>query len=321
MVKVSVIVPVYNVEQYLDKCLNSLVKQTLSEIEYIIVNDGTNDNSQTIIDKFVSKYPDRFFSYIKENGGLSSARNYGLRRCNGEYVAFLDSDDYVETTMYEALYRKAKEGDFDLVVCDFNEIRDNKICPCSCHLHADIVGKDKIKEAMINYYPSAWNKIYKRSFLNETNILFKEGVWFEDVEFAYRLLPYVNSIGVVHKHFYQYLIRKGSITSKNDLRIYHYIENWNGVIEFYKSNDMLDEYYSIIEYCYVRYLFATFIKTAAKFDKKEFSNAVEQAIFNVNEKFPNYKTNKYINEKGLKNKYLKYFSKTFSKFIYIKYHN
>ena len=95
MVKVSVIVPVYNVEKYIDKCLTSLVNQTLKDIEIIIVNDGSPDKSQKIIDKYVKKHSN-IKSYIKKNGGISSARNYGLKYAHGEYIAFVDSDDYVD---------------------------------------------------------------------------------------------------------------------------------------------------------------------------------------------------------------------------------
>ena len=103
-IKVSVIVPVYNVEKFIDKCLNSLVKQSLKEIEIIVVNDGTKDNSQKIIDKYVKKYPDKIKSYIKENGGQGSARNYGLKKASGEYIGYVDSDDFVEKDMYKKLY-------------------------------------------------------------------------------------------------------------------------------------------------------------------------------------------------------------------------
>ena len=126
MVKVSVIVPVYNVEKYLERCLLSLVNQSLQDIEIIVVNDGSPDNSQTIIDKFASEYKN-VKSYIKENGGLSDARNYGTKKAVGEYIAFVDSDDYVSEQMYEQMYQKAKEGDFDLVVCDLNYIYPDKI--------------------------------------------------------------------------------------------------------------------------------------------------------------------------------------------------
>ncbi|MEI3251451.1 MAG: glycosyltransferase family A protein [Candidatus Gastranaerophilaceae bacterium] len=94
--KVSIIVPVYGVEKYIDKCLDSLVKQSLKEIEIIVVNDGSQDNSQKIIDKYVKRYPDKIKSYIKENGGQGSARNYGLEKANGEYIGYVDSDDFIK---------------------------------------------------------------------------------------------------------------------------------------------------------------------------------------------------------------------------------
>src|SRR5574344_2022066 len=103
MIKVSVIVPVYNVEKYLPKCLDSLVNQTLQDIEIIVVNDGTKDNSQKIIDKYAKKYKN-IKSYIKENGGLSDARNYGVAKANGEYISFIDSDDYIDKKMLEKMY-------------------------------------------------------------------------------------------------------------------------------------------------------------------------------------------------------------------------
>ena len=122
--KVSIIVPIYKVEKWLDRCLDSLVHQTLEEIEIIAVNDGSPDNSQAIIDRYVEQYPDKVYGYIKENGGLSDARNYGLQYAHGEYIAFVDSDDYVDVTAYEKLYNKAKEEDSEIVVCGYFKVND-----------------------------------------------------------------------------------------------------------------------------------------------------------------------------------------------------
>ena len=118
-IKVSVIVPVYNVEAYLERCLDSLVKQTLEEMEIIVVNDGTKDNSQAIIDRYAAAYPQKVISLIKENGGLSDARNYGIPYAHGEYIGFVDSDDYLNVTMYQKLYDRAAETDSDIVVCGY----------------------------------------------------------------------------------------------------------------------------------------------------------------------------------------------------------
>ena len=313
--KVSIIVPVYNVEEYLDKCLNSLVNQTLKDIEIIVVNDGTKDNSQDIIDKYVSNYPKLVKSYIKENGGLSSARNYGLKFASGEYIAFVDSDDYVELDMYEKMYNKAKENNYDIVVCDISYIYPNKKLVAHSNIKCDIIDKEQLKGSMLNIYPAAWNKIYNKSLFN-TGIRFKDKVWFEDVEFLYRLYPNIKSIGTVSEAFYNYVQRNGAITRTFDDRLFNYIDNWNGIIDFYKKNNIYDEYKKELEYCYVRYLYATFIKGATNFkDKNMYEKAVCEAIRNVKLHFPHYRRNSYF-YRSLKGIYLLIFNKALSKIIY-----
>lgn len=325
MAKVSVIVPVYNVENYIKKCLESLVKQTLNDIEIIVVNDGSPDNSQDIIDTYVEKYPNIIKSYIKENGGLSDARNYGLQYVTGDYIGFIDSDDYVEKDMFEKLYNKAISHNFDVVVCDVNSIENN----CNKHISSlvdkDIFDNKNIKQQMISIYPIACNKIFKRK-LFDNDVKFKKGVWYEDVEFFYRLFPYINSIGIVNEPLLNYIQRDGSISKTFDKRIYHYIDNWNGIIEFYKLNNFYDDYCEELEYCYVRYVFNTFIKGLAKCGEfKEFMKGVRYAKNQVNKNFPNYRKNKYIlKSKNMKsffnNIYFICFNNLFARLIYIKNH-
>ena len=314
MIKVSVIVPVYNVEEYLERCLKSLVNQTLKDIEIIVVNDGTKDNSQKIIDKYAKKY--KFVkSYIKENGGLSSARNYGLKYATGEYIGFVDSDDYVDENMFKDMYDKAISKNFDVVVCDLDYVYDNKIVYASSNIKHDLLKKDDIKKSMINVYPTVSNKIYNKRLFN-FKLEFKNNVWYEDVEFLYRLYPYINSIGVIKKPYYKYVQRAGAITSTFDERVFHYIENWNGILKFYIDNNFFNEYAKEIEYSYVRYLFATFIKTAAKFpDSDMYDKAVEEAIENVKMNFPHYRRNKYF-YKSIKGIYLLLFNRLIAKVMY-----
>ena len=312
---VSVIVPVYNVEKYISKCLDSLVNQTLKNIEIIVVNDGTKDNSQEIVDRYVKKYSN-VKSYIKENGGLSSARNFGLEYAKGDYIAFVDSDDWIELDMYEKMYAKAISDDFDMVVSDLKYVYKNKTVNASSNIDKDIYGKENLKKYMTKIYPVAWNKLYKKELFN-TNIRFKLNVWYEDVEFIYRLYPYINNIGVVNKPLYNYLQREGAITSIFDKRLYHYVENWDGIIDFYKKNKLFKKYKEELEYSHTRYLFATFIKGLAKInDKDEFDRGVDFVIDKINKNYPNYKKNKYINEFNFKNLYLKCFNKKIANFIY-----
>ena len=309
--KVSVIVPVYNVYKYLDKCLNSLVHQTLRSIEIIVVNDGSTDDSQEIIDKYQREYTN-VKAYKKENSGLSDTRNFGLKYATGEYVTFVDSDDYLEKDMYEKMYYKASKGDYDIVTCDINYVYPKREERIITDPKEDVTD---IRKLFINFYPTVCTKIFKRSLFIKSGLEFKSGVWYEDVEFMYRLLPYIKSVGVVHDTYYNYLQREKSITNSVSPKIYDYINNFNGLVDYYKENDYYDKYHKELEYTYVRYIYATFIKTCLGFDKENYLKAVDEAIKNVLEHFPKYRKNKYFykSKKGL---YLVLFNKTIAKILY-----
>ena len=124
-IKVSIIVPVYNVELYLEKCLLSVVNQTLNEIEILVVNDGSKDNSQKIIEEFQLEYPTKIFGFTKENGGLSDARNFGIDRAKGQFLGFVDSDDYVSETMFEEMYNLAIKYDAEMTICNLQKVDEN----------------------------------------------------------------------------------------------------------------------------------------------------------------------------------------------------
>lgn len=306
--KVSVIVPVYNVEPYLDKCLNTLVNQTLKKIEIIIVNDGSKDNSEKIIEKYLKKYPEKIKYIKKANGGLSSARNEGLKYASGEYIGFVDSDDYVSLNTFNLMYKKAKEKNFDLVVCNLNYVYESKTKMVSAGLDKDLENEDEVKKNIVFLYPAVWNKLYKKEILD--SLKFKEGIWYEDVEFNFRVYPRVKSIGYVDKPLIQYVQRESSISKTIDKRLFNYLDNFNGLIRYYQDNNLYNKYYFELEYSYVRYLYATFIKQLSYTNDKElFKEGVKEAIKNVQEHFPNYKKNIYLKKFGLKNIYLKTFNK------------
>ena len=313
--ELSIIVPVYNVEKYLKKCLDSLVEQTLDNdiYEIIVVNDGSPDHSQIIIDEYVKRYKN-VSSYIKTNGGLSDARNYGLDKAKGKYVAFVDSDDYVDTRMYETMLKKAEQKDFDVVVCDFVEIYSSEEVRGYSRVDQDLLCSQEVREAMVDFYPSAWNKIYKRTLFDQ--IRFKKGVWFEDVECLYRMFPVIETVGVVKEAFYYYIQRAGSISKSEDSRIFHYVENWNGIIDYYKEKGYLKEFEREIEYSYIRYLYATFIKASLKFNKKFYQKAVLTARQEVKKNFPYYRKNKYF-YKSLKGLYCIMFNPLIAELFYM----
>ena len=308
--KLSVIVPVYNVEEYIYNALDSLVRQTLKDIEIIVVDDGSKDNSSKIVKDFQKKYKNIEY-YKKKNGGLSDARNYGIKYARGEYIAFLDSDDYISYDAYEKMYNKAKEKDYDIVTCDVEYVYQFKTKIIKTTPKKDT---KNIRKTMLDIYPAAWNKIFKRT-LFDNNILFKKGVWFEDVEFIYRILPYVKSIGVVHKPFNKYVQRSGSITRTVNKKIYDYVYNMNGLVDYYKENDLYNKYQKELEYVYVRYVYATFIKSVLRYDYKDYLEALDFAIMNVKKNFPNYKKNNYFLN-SMKGIYLILFNRKIGKLLY-----
>jgi glycosyltransferase involved in cell wall biosynthesis len=293
-IKVSVIVPVYNVEKFIDKCLNSLVKQSLKEIEIIVVNDGTKDNSQKIIDKYVKKYPDKIKSYIKENGGQGSARNYGLKKATGEYIGYVDSDDFVEKDMYKKLYNKAKENNYDIVVCgNYNVSEDYQ----NKNIDAFINNYNTDLENIFFGKMAVWNKIYKRDILIKNKLEFKEKVWYEDLAFTLKAIMNSNTFAFIDEPLYDYLIREGStMNNSNVKRNLEILEAFNDILSYIQHNKK-EEYFSKIEFLAIDHIYISAIVRVlkAEADDKVKRETINKLIDYMNKKFPNYKNNKYIN--------------------------
>lgn len=299
MPKVSLIIPVYNVENYIEKCLNSVVNQTLKDMEVIIVNDGSKDLSKQKIQKYLEKYP--WIKYLeKENGGLSDARNYGMPYATGKYIAFLDSDDYVEETMYEEMYNIAEKENADMVDCDFVWEYPNR-------KRKDIGEIYKTKKEMIEKCRVvAWNKIIKREILEKTKIKFPVGLRYEDMEFFYKLVPYINKVSFIKKCFVHYVQRENSIANTQNVRTKEIFIILDNIISYYKEKGLYDEYRDELEYIYVKFLLCSSLKRISKIaEKKERKQAQKETWDNINKKFPNWRKNPILKKKNLKNLYIK----------------
>lgn len=205
IIKISVIIPVYNVEEYIEQCVESVINQTLKEIEIIIVNDGTQDNSMKRIERFLSDK--RIIIINKGNGGLSSARNAGLEIARGEYISFVDSDDFIEENMLKELYNGSEKAD---------------IVFSNVMLYDEITKKIK-KRMKLNYKLSKenkgfyfwrymgteiWNKIYKRNFLKKEDIKFIENIIYEDIPFGLYSLFLAPKVKYIDKYHYCYRINR-----------------------------------------------------------------------------------------------------------------
>lgn len=305
MPKVSVIVPVYNVQDYIEKCINSLVNQTLQDIEIIIVNDGSKDSSVKIINQFIKQYPKKIIYLEKENGGLSDARNYAMSYAKGKYIAFLDADDYVEFDTYEKMYEIAKNENSDMVECDFYWEYPNKV-------KKDIGQAYNGKKEMIQKVRVvAWNKLIKREILTKTNIKFPKGYRYEDVEFTYKLVPYLNKVSFLKEPCIHYVQRENSISNSQNEKTRQIFDVLDNVIDFYKKNQIYDKYKEELEYVYTRYLLCSSLLRMVKIEnKKTRKKVLNETWERLNTRFPNWKKNKIINENiTVKNIYMKSVSK------------
>lgn len=227
-VDVSVIVPVYNVEEYLHKCLDSLILQELKNIEIIIVNDGSTDASQDIIDWYVRHYPNKIICYQKQNSGLGDARNYGIEKANGDFIGFVDSDDWVNPNMFKAMLEKAKQG-FDVVICDFMVIQDgSEKGYISKGFRGGEFNKKEVLKNSLNP-ATACNKLYSRKLFE---IIKFSSEWYEDMGTTPIYLSYANRIGYLEVPFYYYRQRKSSITHSLDFRTLGVINAWERVLEY-----------------------------------------------------------------------------------------
>ena len=306
MPKVSVIVPFYNVEGYIEKCLETLVNQTLDQIEIILVNDGSKDRSIDIVKRFIEQYPNKIVYVEKENGGLSDARNFGMKYAKGEYIAFLDSDDYVEKDMYENMYELAKKEDSDLVECDFIWEYPNK--------KKIDVGKyyNGKKEMLEKIRVVAWNKLIKREILEKSNIEFPKGYRYEDVEFTYKLIPFIEKVSFCKKACIHYIQREGSISNLQNERTREIFDILEHVINFYKEKNIYEEFKQQLEYVYVRYAFCSSFLRIIKISNEELKDKLLTETWEkVNTTFPNWKKNEVLKKnKTLKDLYLKTINKT-----------
>ena len=215
--KVSVIVPVYNVEQYIEKCLLSIKNQTLTDFECLIINDGTKDASIEVA-KIVVGNDKRFKFFDKENGGLSDARNYGIEKANGEYLCFIDSDDYIAPDLLELTYNMGKENDSDIVCFDMYYVNEDGSLEYSWGSNYKGISNYKDNKEIIFSNNSANNKIYKASFMKDKR--FFKGMWYEDLAVIPTWIAAANNMAHVYKPLYYYVQRQGSITHKADIRIF-----------------------------------------------------------------------------------------------------
>ncbi len=236
---ISVVIPVYNVEKYLEECLTSIVKQTYSNLEIILIDDGSTDNSSAICEKFAAQ-DERVTHIRQEHASVSVARNVGIRMAKGQYIGFVDSDDYIALNFYEELYKAIKANNVQIACSSIHQLKKNKTSLFLQHSD-DIIHISPENIAKLRY--SVWHNLYDINLLKDLNMTFIEGIWFEDIPFSWPLILSAQQIAVTSKTYYVYRrdnfssITKTKSDKHNDL-IYAY----DCVKEYLKQHNYWDDY-------------------------------------------------------------------------------
>lgn len=318
MIKVSVVVPIYNIDSYLDRCLSSIINQSFSDFEVLCINDGSKDNSQSIVDKYVQK-DSRFKSFIKENGGLSDARNYSIDHVNGEYIFFLDGDDYIEPNCLEELYKYALEYNQDLVMCGYNEVNYdgtiNNIVVKKTNLVYGSLSKNP--DFLYDYPHCAWNKLYSSRFFKELGIRYPKGLYYEDVGTTPLIYLEANNIAYINKPLINYVVnRPGNITTSVNKKIVDILDNLRIVNDYYINKHRFEEFKNQLCYFNLDMIFDNLYKVKG-IENKEFADKfIENAYALLDKYFDNWKSNDFFNKYNILKKQLLKNKELYRKFIY-----
>lgn len=295
-IKVSIIIPIYNAEKYLYECLKSIKQQTYSNIEVLMINDGSSDNSENICKDFLK---DKRFNLInKKNGGVSSARNVGIEKCSGDYILFVDSDDWCKEDLLQQIIEYSNT--YEMICFSYFKAYNNNIVKEELKIkqNSDIKKEILINKAIGGYL---WNKIFKVQIIKEHNIKFNENISYcEDLLFVKQYIEYIKKVKYLNKSLYYYRIRKGSISndfySRKSISILNACEL---LINEYKDNKLFVEDF-MFSYILNYYKLRKFISSDYKINLDIISK--EKIILK----------NKNIKEK-LKLIFIKYFPRIFLK--------
>jgi len=305
MIKVSVVVPAYNAEKYIAKCMASLVGQTLECIEIIVIDDGSTDSTLDIIKEYHEKYPEKIVFKSVKNGGAAAARNIALKLAQGEYIGFVDSDDDVSYTMFEKMYNLAVSRNADIVTCGYNKIdidfvqkKDIKQWECFGH---DVYEEP---ELFLTNVPFIWNKIFKRELIEKNNIAFEENLSiYEDMVFTYQLFLKANKIERVSEALYNYVaVRKGSLTHAFSKKRFDIVKAYDILIDYYKKNNQFERFKDELLFILLDHIFVVLNGTIPMSRFLLMQNYISTSFAYLDKTFPQWKKHKRYFAKRRKKK-------------------
>lgn len=293
MVDISIIVPIYNAEKYLNKCIDSLINQTKKELEFILVNDGSTDKTEEII----KSYKDKRIKYFKnKNQGIGKTRNFGLEKATGKYIMFLDSDDYFRIDACELLYKNAEKNQADLVICDFYKIYDSEIEEKIKLLSFKPTTLKKTPNLVNEINLAPWNKLYKKDLITKNKIKFVENLKYEDAPFVIESFSKAKKISKVDEYLNYYLIHGNSETTVRDKRCFDILK----IVDLIRKNATTEAYLQDeINKLTVRIITNYTIQQRNQKEKKVGLNFIDEAFSYLEKEVPDYKNNKYYKDRSI----------------------
>lgn len=294
--KISIILPVYNTAVYLRKCMDSLIGQTLDEIEIIAVNDGSTDNSFEILREYQALNPRKVYVYNIENSGVSHARNLGAQKASGEYLWFVDSDDYAEKNACELMYANAVQNDSDLVLFGRYDIMDGTLEKAQSRIshYNNVFNINDKPYELVKLSPFPWNKLIKKELFD--GVAFPEKIRFEDLPISFILASRAKKISVLDECLYNYRVKVGFLSQFNGATL-DIVKATDYLRETLKSDGTLDKYADEIEYITVRHFMYRLeqLTTVWGNEKSELKQELINTLFDSLEKnWQNYRENKYL---------------------------
>lgn len=291
----SIIIPVYNVEKFLQKCLDSALKQTYADYEIIAVNDGSTDSSREILSQYEWENT-RIKVIDQENKGLGGARNAGIQHANGEFLFFLDSDDYIPSTALEEVNHYLQNYSLDILAFDCNMV-DTKGRVLQAATVTEILEEFTLlsqKQFML-LEPTACLKVYRRSLYMTYSIFFPEHLWYEDLATVFKLVPHAEHMGYLKKPLYNYVQHAASIThSRNTKRMLEIVPAFESTLVYYKRQNLFDEFHDELEWnCILHVLYySAFRFLGHTYDRRDMD-----AVYRYSKKiFPEWRDNKYLKQ-------------------------
>ena len=293
----TIIIPVYNVRDYIQQCAHSLLHQTYRDFQCIFVDDGCKDDSISLVEPLIEA-DDRFTIIHKTNGGLSDARNYAFDQIKTPYVTFLDSDDWIEDDHYQKMMEKIHQG-CDLVVCDvMYRYQDDPTKDFLMHGLTNWQSKDDNHKGILSPM-FAWNKIYASHWFTNDGLVYPKGLWYEDLPVSTLIFATAKRIGYCDTTAVNYRQRQGSIMSNTTgKRLYEIFTILEMVRTNFKNHGLYENYHDELEYLHIEHLrlygMFRFLRSENAADLYHKSNEV------LNKVFPNYKRNPYLANLPLK---------------------